>query len=182
MASRQSYAHGRQSYAPSYAASRSAAPRASTYPVPSNDYLNSMEECVKATEGCAATLGQAITNFEPGVADLPRLKKVLHNHHIDALLSRGESLVAAESQQLDRLEEKLALVQAAQANRLPAAPRLPGTFKDLDAAAADEDETRNRLEGVDLKDITLAQRRKIGFLRNRRDKLEKERARLAMAA
>jgi hypothetical protein len=35
---------------------------------------------------------------------------------------------------------------------------------------------------VDLKDITLAQRRKIGFLRNRRDKLEKERARLAMAA
>lgn len=75
MATRQSYTqHGRQSYAPTSYASRnsaaagSSAPRASTFPVPSSDYLNSIEECVKATEGCASTVSMVVDVYANGVA------------------------------------------------------------------------------------------------------------------
>lgn len=95
--------------------------------------------------------------------------------YIDQLLDRAAELVARESNEVARLEEHLAHLQNARANRIPAAPRLPGTFKDLDV-----DETRPRLDGIDMrsKDVTLAQRRRIGALKLKRDKLEKERARL----
>lgn len=39
----------------------------------------------------------------------------------------------------------------------------------------------NKLDGVEGKDMTMAQRRKIGMLRNKRERLEKERAKLLAA-
>jgi hypothetical protein len=79
-----------------------------------------------------------------------------------------------------RLEEQLDLLENARRSRLPAAPRLPGTFKDLDHGDEGANGAEKRhLDGIEgQKGLTLVQRRRIGLLRNKREKLEKERARL----
>lgn len=92
---------------------------------------------------------------------------------IDQLLQRAADLVAEESVAVARMEEQLSLLENARASRLPAAPRLPGTFKDLDV-----DPDRRYLDGLDVKGMSIAQRRKVELLKRRRDKYDKELARL----
>lgn len=81
MATRQSlFPAPRQSLHPS--ARQSYAPNAlrQSVQVPSSDFLSSLEDCVAATEACVSRLDATNTAFEPGIKDLPRIKKIFdHN-------------------------------------------------------------------------------------------------------
>ncbi|KAL1405830.1 hypothetical protein Q8F55_007508 [Vanrija albida] len=189
----------RQSYAPAGFRARD-----SLYPVPQGDFLKSLEECVGATEACVGSISGAIDALEPGVADLPRLSTIYRNMHyylvvpepkinhhkalyaaslspqIEQLIQRAETLVSAEGASVRRLEERLAMLETARLPAIPAAPARPSTFADLDER--DEGETRCRLDGVDTKGASIAQARKIGLLKKKREKLEQEMARLASEA
>lgn len=95
---------------------------------------------------------------------------------IDQLIERAEQLVAAEGAGVGRLEERLAMLETARLPAFPAAPARPSTFADLDDR--EEGDTRCRLDGVDTKGASMAQARKIGLLKKKREKLELEMARL----
>ncbi|RXK35773.1 hypothetical protein M231_06959 [Tremella mesenterica] len=190
------------------------APRESTYPVPSHDFLYSLEECVQATESCCETLTRGLENLELGTRDLPRLGKVLRNKHhylvlpqptiqsyksslsstlapqIDALISRADNLLQEESIHMNRLEERLGILQSAKL------PEVSNTSSEVTGSGnrrskadevnrgrkGDEGDTKggSKLEGIEMKDLNPAQRRKIIMLRGKRERLEKERERLNM--
>jgi len=61
------------------------ASRTSTYPLPpttSFQHLSHLEDCIRATESCSSALSSGLTRLQPGVADLPRLTKILSNKHV----------------------------------------------------------------------------------------------------
>jgi len=47
-----------------------------------NDFLHYLEDCVSTTEHCGQTMERTNHVLQSGVSDLPRLCKVLHNHHV----------------------------------------------------------------------------------------------------
>lgn len=83
MATRQSlFPAPRQSLHPSAHARQSYAPNAlrQSLQVPSSDFLSSLEDCVASTEACVARLDATNKAFEPGIKDLPRIKRIFdHN-------------------------------------------------------------------------------------------------------
>lgn len=100
--SRQSQAGYRPSLAPSVGqpiasgsggggsrASRAGLPRESIYPVPSGEYLASLEECVRATEGCVSSMDGALAKLQPGIADFPRLTRIFKIEHVSVLLGNS---------------------------------------------------------------------------------------------
>lgn len=46
------------------------------------DFLACLDECVATTESCAQSLSSTISFLQPGIAELPRLGKVLRNQHV----------------------------------------------------------------------------------------------------
>ncbi|EJT47772.1 hypothetical protein A1Q2_04178 [Trichosporon asahii var. asahii CBS 8904] len=205
MATRQSlFPAPRQSLHPSAHARQSYAPNAlrQSLQVPSSDFLSSLEDCVASTEACVARLDATNKAFEPGIKDLPRIKRIFDHNvwflvlpeptvtkrrheyasslrpQIDSLVERAETLVSSESSQLLHARARLQQLESALRPALPAAPRYANTF-----LSSEEEKVgcklENNLEG--RKDLTMAQRRKIGMLRNKRERLERERAKLLAA-
>lgn len=68
----------RQSYAPN-------ALRQSLQ-VPSSDFLASLEDCVASTEACVSRLDGTNKAFEPGIRDLPRIKKIFDHNVVSCCL------------------------------------------------------------------------------------------------
>jgi DASH complex subunit SPC19 len=107
---------------------------------------------------------------------------------IDQLIARAESLVESESGRLQRLEERLQILQSAKLPVVEGGVRHPGTFvgegereggEGRGAQMKDGNDGGSRLEGLDPKELNPAQRRKVAMLRGKRERLEKERAALA---
>jgi DASH complex subunit SPC19 len=98
--------------------------------------------------------------------------------YIDKLLDRAAELVDAEEARVSRKEDQLAYLEQLITARLPASAPLPHTFKHLDPAGEGLGSVaRTRfLEGVEP--AGPAQRRRIGMLKMKREKLERERERL----
>ncbi|KAL7420555.1 hypothetical protein Q5752_004506 [Cryptotrichosporon argae] len=184
-----------------YRGSHAAWPRESVYPIPATDFLGYLEDCIQATERCTDTLGKALTRLEPGTRDLPRLTKIFtHKHHflvlpapvitqhkaalssslapqIDGLIARAETLLEGERGKLENLEARLEIIHSA---RLPAAsaPRAPPSADGHDLPPLPPGQTY--LDQLDAKDLAPAQRRKVAMLRGKRERLEKEKARLGL--
>ncbi|WVF68774.1 hypothetical protein IAT40_003546 [Kwoniella sp. CBS 6097] len=185
-------------------------PRESIYPTPtSSDYLNYLEDCVQATENCSRTLGNAITRFEGGTRDMKRICKVMrHKHHylvlpeptivahksalgaslapqIEQLIVRAEGLVGSEKAKVANLEERLRILESA---RLP--PPSPPSISSHTLASqststnsdlADVD-TSCKITDVDMKGLSIFQRKKIMMLKQKRERLEREMRRLQPTA
>ncbi|BEI93437.1 uncharacterized protein CcaverHIS019_0510650 [Cutaneotrichosporon cavernicola] len=152
------------------------------------DVVSPLDACVNAAEACVETLGSAVTKLEPGVQDMGRLKKVLRAQHhylvlpatevqlrrveyataiekqLEPLLARSAQLLESEAAQIRRLEGRLAEIQ--------------GSSRAVEPKSVPRRECA--LDGIDMRDKTLsiAQRRKIGTLKNRRQKLLEEQKRL----
>lgn len=84
--------------------------------------------------------------------------------------------MAAEAAQVASARARLAQLQSA---LKPALPRAPTYASSL--LASEEERVASKLGDVEGRDLTMAQRRKIGMLRNKRERLEKERAKLLAA-
>lgn len=95
---------------------------------------------------------------------------------IDTLVERAETLVSAEAAQVSAARARLEQLQSALKPALPRAPKYASSFRD-----ADEERLASKLGDLEGRDLTMAQRRKIGMLRNKRERLEKERAKLLAA-
>ncbi|KAK4688295.1 DASH complex subunit SPC19, partial [Tremellales sp. Uapishka_1] len=177
-------------------ASTSRYPRESVYPQQNSDYLTSLEDCVQATEACCLTMGNVIEKLAPGISDLPRLSRILQNRHhflvlplpaiqsqktalaatiapqIDQLIKKAEGLIEVEKARIGRMEERLQVLQSA---RMPVStPSMPIP----EFETVDENDTTNRLVEIDMKGMTIAQRKKHAMLKSKRDRLEKELSRL----
>ncbi|WVQ96301.1 hypothetical protein IAU59_003405 [Kwoniella sp. CBS 9459] len=180
-------------------------PRESIYPTPpSSDFLNVLEDCVQATENCSRTLGNAIAQFDVGTRDLERICRVMrHKHHylvlpeptiaahksalgtslapqIEQLIVRAEGLVDSEKAKVANLEERLRLLESA---RLPPTSPTPSSAKTntllaqqkVDGLTAD---TACKIADVDMKGLSVFQRKKIMMLKQKRERLEREMKRL----
>ncbi|ORY22033.1 Spc19-domain-containing protein [Naematelia encephala] len=193
------------------------APREShfTLPLPQSDFLAHLEECISATESCSSTLQKGVERLEPGTKDLPRLTKILRNKHhylllphptiqshtaalstslapqIDALITKAENLVQGQSGRVDRLAERLSILQSA---RLPRSNPTPIVDTDktvkstgLGPERGDEQGTEGnqqscKISHLEMKDLSVGQRRKVVMLRGKRERLEKEREKLLSGA
>ncbi|WRT68047.1 uncharacterized protein IL334_005022 [Kwoniella shivajii] len=183
-----------------YASSSRHLPRESIYPnPPSSDFLNALEDCVQATENCSRTLNNGIDKFEPGIKDLPRLSKVMkHKHHflvlpeptilthksalatslapqIDQLIVKAENMVESEKARVSTLEERLKILQSSR----PTPPTQPQTS--LSSAVEDdaqEKDTTSKINDINMRELSILQRKKVMMLKQKRDKLEKELERL----
>ena len=101
---------------------------------------------------------------------------------IDTLISKAESHIGASSGKIQRLEERLGILQSA---RLPVLEELrtsiPKTFADgleveeQDVGGAGEE---RYLDGLEMRELSVAQRRKVVMLKGKRERLDKERAKL----
>ncbi|GFZ50560.1 hypothetical protein JCM24511_08317 [Saitozyma sp. JCM 24511] len=178
--------------------------RESTFPYPlPTDFLAHLEDCVSHTESCSATLSAGLDKLAPGTSDLPRLTKVLGNKHhflllpyptilthksalstslapqIDTLVNRAEALLSSESLRVKNLEDRLNILHSARLPHIePVRPAHPRTFareaREADGAG-EEAAGGSRLDGLEVKDLNPAQRRKVAMLRGKRERLEKER-------
>ncbi|WVQ84378.1 hypothetical protein IAT38_006530 [Cryptococcus sp. DSM 104549] len=190
-----------------YASSSRQLPRESIYPAPpSGNYLNALEDCVQATEGCARTLQAGIDKFEPGVRDLPRLTKVFkHKHHflvlpeptimahksalaaslapqIDQLIAKAEGAVDAEQTKVAHMEERLRILESA---RLPAPEPIRPSSSGLPGGAntaSQKTDTSCKIADLNVKELSILQRKKMMMLKQKRERLEKEMARLSVEA
>lgn len=107
-------------------------------------------------------------------------KHVLSQHlapQIDTLITKSESNIEAQRTKIKRLEERLSLLEQA---KLPVLPDETASAEDSADAGDDSDAMEDKLQGVDLKEINPAQRRKIMLLKGKRARLEKERQQLRL--
>jgi len=99
---------------------------------------------------------------------------------IDQLITKAESSVEAEQGRVKRLEERLSILQSA---RLPLLPetsfREHDTEEEIGGVGVEEEDEGSKLVGLEMKELNPAQRRKVVMLKAKRERLEKERARLA---
>lgn len=99
---------------------------------------------------------------------------------IDSLVERAETLVSAEATQVSHARARLQQLESALKPALPRAPKYASSF-----LSSEEERVGCKLGEVGeveaRKDLTMAQRRKIGMLRNKRERLERERAQLLAA-
>lgn len=77
------------------------------------------------------------------------------------------------------LEERLAIVRSARPVSARPPVREEPADEGFDGEEEEEDEVgRSKLDGLDLKELTVAQRRKVIMLRGKRERLERERREL----
>ncbi|GMK59683.1 hypothetical protein CspeluHIS016_0802890 [Cutaneotrichosporon spelunceum] len=152
------------------------------------DVVSPLDACVSAAEACVETLTSATVKLGPGVQDMGRLKKVLRAQHhylvlpanevqqrrieyaatiekqLEPLLARSSQLLEAEAAHIRRLEGRLAEIQ--------------GSSRTVEPKSVPRGECA--LDSIDMRDksLSIAQRRKIGTLKNRRQKLLEEQKRL----
>lgn len=102
---------------------------------------------------------------------------------VDQLITRAESAVESEKARVARLEERLSILQAAQLPpdllpvRSTAAAGVPG----LDGEGGEGEDGEGEgsaLDGLNMGELTAAQRRRVVMLRGKRQRLEKEKRRL----
>ncbi|KAK8858862.1 hypothetical protein IAR55_003093 [Kwoniella newhampshirensis] len=190
-----------------YASTSRHLPRESTYPIPQpSDFLNALEDCVQATELCSRTLQIGIDKLEPGTRDLPRLTKVMrHKHHflvlpeptisahksalasslapqIDQLIAKAEHMVESEKAKVANLEERLRILESARLPSQTSAKSSPlsslsvGSLNDN----GEEKDTTCQINDVNMKDLSILQRKKVMGLKQKRERLEREMARLGI--
>ncbi|OCF56832.1 DASH complex subunit SPC19 [Kwoniella mangroviensis CBS 10435] len=191
-----------------YTASTRRLPRESIYPAPpSNDFLNALEDCVSATERCSNTLNAGLNRLQVGTSDLPRLTKVMkHKHHflvlpeptilahksalssslapqIDQLIAKAESMVEYEKSKVSTLEERLSILQSA---RTPPINPQPSNPTSLPASLAEETDNKQdtscKISDLNLRELSILQRKKVMMLKQKRERLEKELERLKSAS
>ncbi|WVW84979.1 hypothetical protein I302_107015 [Kwoniella bestiolae CBS 10118] len=176
-------------------------PRESIYPTPpSNDFLNALEDCVSATERCSSTLNEGLRKLEGGTGDLGRLTKVMrHKHHflvlpeptilahksalstslapqIDQLIVRAEGMVEHEKSRVSTLEERLIILQSARSPILDELPNasLPSSLVE----EKDPQDTSCKISDLNLRELSILQRKKVMMLKQKRERLERELERL----
>jgi DASH complex subunit SPC19 len=89
-------------------------------------------------------------------------------------VNRAEALLSSESLRVKNLEDRLNILHSARLPNIePVRPAHPRTF--AREAEGPGEEEGSRLEGLELKDLNPAQRRKVAMLRGKRERLEKER-------
>ncbi|OXH34268.1 DASH complex subunit SPC19 [Cryptococcus neoformans] len=178
-------------------------PRESVYPTPpSSDYLNALEDCVQATEACSRSLQIGLDRFEPGVKDLPRLTKIFkHKHHflvlpeptiaahkaalshslapqIDHLIAKTDSMVESEKTKVGNLEERLRILESARLSASASTMRNVSSGRSTKTVSNTCDDTSSKISGLNMKDLSILQRKKVMQLKAKRDRLEREMARL----
>jgi DASH complex subunit SPC19 len=91
-------------------------------------------------------------------------------------VNRAEALLSSESLRVKNLEDRLNILHSARLPSIePARPAHPRTFAREAEGSVDEEAGGSRLEGLEVKDLNPAQRRKVAMLRGKRERLEKER-------
>ncbi|WVR06586.1 hypothetical protein IAU60_003618 [Kwoniella sp. DSM 27419] len=183
-----------------YASSSRHLPRESIYPAPpSSNFLNALEDCVEATEACTVTLQKGLERLEPGTRDLPRLTRVMkHKHHylvlpeptisahksalatslapqIDQLIVKAETQVDTEKSKVANLEERLRILEMARPKPAAQAQSAPSTA----AVTCLPTDTGSKIADLNLRELSILQRKKVMMLKAKREKLEKELARLS---
>ncbi|GHJ85019.1 hypothetical protein NliqN6_1421 [Naganishia liquefaciens] len=161
------------------------------------DYLNFLGQCVTATEESVTTIEACITNLQPGVGDLPRLNKVLANEHlylllpdpllqgykaeladslkpqINTLVERAEEVIQRDEKKMKSLEERLAIIRSNKTTS-PTDPTPPSDPSHQSAFPT----TRSAPPSFDMKALNPTQRRKMVMLKGKRERLERELARM----
>ncbi|WVQ65350.1 uncharacterized protein L199_003526 [Kwoniella botswanensis] len=187
-----------------YTASTRHLPRESIYPTPpSNDFLNALEDCVSATERCSNTLNASLNRLQVGTSDLPRLTKVMkHKHHflvlpeptilahksalssslapqIDQLIVKAENMVEHEKSKVSTLEERLNILQSARSPRINSQPSNPiSSPVSLAEETGNKQDTSCKISDLNLRELSILQRKKVMMLKQKRERLEKELERL----
>ncbi|WWC71026.1 uncharacterized protein I206_104979 [Kwoniella pini CBS 10737] len=195
-----------------YASSSKHLPRESIYPnPPSSDFLNALEDCVQATEGCSNILNNGLNKLNPGTKDLPRLTKIMnHKHHflvlpeptilahksalstslapqIDQLIIKAENMVENEKLKLNTMEERFKILESVKLpkqidNSKSLNLSLSSTTTTTTTTTNDElnksQDISCKINDLNLKDLSILQRKKIMMLKNKRERLEKELERL----
>jgi DASH complex subunit SPC19 len=153
--------------------------------LPTNSYLSRAVALnltfISFTQDSRLTLQRYLVLPEPTVS----AHKHLLSHHlapqIDTLIAKSESNIEAQRSKIKRLEEHYSLLEQA---KLPSLPNIsaegPAGGVDTSDLGEGEEGMDDQLVGVDLKDITPAQRRKIMMLKGKRTRLERERNELGM--
>ncbi|WWC62879.1 uncharacterized protein I303_105477 [Kwoniella dejecticola CBS 10117] len=196
-----------------YASSSRHLPRESIYPnPPSSDFLNALEDCVQATEGCSRILNDGLNKFQPGTRDLPRLTKVMkHKHHflvlpeptilahksalstslapqIDQLIVKAETMVDGEKSKVNTMEERLKILESAkippaEAEIQHANPLSNSTNTSKSSAGQGTGtDTSCKIAELNMRDLSILQRKKVMMLKTKRERLEKELERLKAVA
>lgn len=102
---------------------------------------------------------------------------------IEALIAKAEVVVSSQAKRVTNLEERLEIVRSAARQQLGAAAQASVSAGATAAAGAGADETqeaddadvgRSKLDGLEMRELTVAQRRKVVMLRGKRDRLERE--------
>jgi DASH complex subunit SPC19 len=102
---------------------------------------------------------------------------------IEALIVKAENAIASQSKKVSNLEERFAIVQSARVPPVAVLPTLPAEDqgdRDQDIEDVDEGDSwgKSRLDGLEIKELTVAQRRKVIMLKGKRERLERERREL----
>ncbi|KAI5452961.1 hypothetical protein NCC49_006495 [Naganishia albida] len=158
------------------------------------DYLSFLAQCVDATNASVDTVNACIKNLEPGVSDLPRLTKVLANEHlylllpdpllqeykteladslvpqINTLVERAEEVIQRDEKKMKSLEERLNIIRSNKTSETE-----PTTSSGIQRSAFPSFPTASAL---DMKALNPAQRRKLVMLKGKRERLERELARM----
>jgi DASH complex subunit SPC19 len=92
---------------------------------------------------------------------------------IQRLLHRAETLVEAEKTKLQGIEKTINILQSAS---IPAPTR---SQEDLEEEK-EEDIWSSKTDGLEMKGLDMVQIKKIRMLRNKRERLEKERVKLGL--
>jgi DASH complex subunit SPC19 len=98
---------------------------------------------------------------------------------IDKLLKRADILLEAEKQKLEGIENTIKILKS---NPTPT-PAPPPTFSHNSTEEEGEDEGDmwiSKTEGLDMKGLSMSQIKKINLMRNKRKRLEDERAKLGL--
>lgn len=95
---------------------------------------------------------------------------------IDALITRAEDLVEHEKDHVGSLEKRLAIMQSASVPvPLPLASNTDGQEHEEGQERGDGIDLECQLDDIDIRSLSVLQRRRIMLLRSKREKLERER-------
>jgi DASH complex subunit SPC19 len=103
---------------------------------------------------------------------------------IDNLLIRAETHLTSQGSKIARLEERLKLVEKARLPPMPLRERVvshPRSFAGLVGLEHGEEGgggEGSKLNGLEMRDLSIVQRRKVMMLRSKRERMEKELKRL----
>ncbi|KAI9634822.1 uncharacterized protein MKK02DRAFT_37697 [Dioszegia hungarica] len=106
---------------------------------------------------------------------------------IENLIAKAEGAVASQVRKVAILEERLAIVQSARAvPTMVVQPDLPEAGDQEDEEGTEEENGeegdgwggKSKLDGLEMRELTIAQRRKVIMLKGKRERLERERKEL----